>query len=299
MDVSIIIVNYNTRDLTVNCINSIIENTKNIAFEIILVDNASSDGSPKEIKDLFTDIVLIESDKNVGFGRANNLAAAIAKGEFVFFLNSDTILIENSVKKLYDFFIANESRLNIGVLGSVLVDAHLNTNGYGAHFPNAKEERLKNLSRIPFFKFFLKLPKKQVYPLQENYFEIDYVIGADMFMKASLFKRLDGFAPDFFMYYEESDLQKRISNLGLKQYIITDTKIIHLEDGSGKIIRKYSNRKRIIVHQSRIIYLKRNEPREFRKFVMVDFLFTGLGLFNFKYSFKENLTYLRNVIKTY
>ena len=90
MDVSIIIVNYNTKDLTSQCIDSIYEKTQGVRFEIILVDNASTDGS-KEVFEKDTRITYIYSDENLGFGRANNLGAKVAKGKYLFLLNSDTI----------------------------------------------------------------------------------------------------------------------------------------------------------------------------------------------------------------
>ena len=101
--VSIIIVNYNTKQLTLNCLKSIYEYTKDIDFEIIVVDNASSDGSVEAIRESFPIVNVIGSNENLGFGRANNLGAKYAQGKYLFLLNSDTLLIENSIKKLYDF----------------------------------------------------------------------------------------------------------------------------------------------------------------------------------------------------
>ena len=236
MNVSIIIVNYNTKDLLANCLQSIYELTHNLNFEIIVVDNASNDGSPAFVKSNFPQIVLIESKINLGFGLANNLGAKQSKGEFLFFLNSDTILVENSLKILFDFFILNETRLHIGVLGCILIDNQFQTNGFGCHFPTCKEENILNLKKIPLIKLLMTDSNKKEYGVSKDYFEIDYVIGADMFMRKALFEKLNGFCKDFFMYFEESDLQFRIKNIGLKRYITTKTKIIHLEDGSGKAI---------------------------------------------------------------
>ena len=102
MDVSIIIVNYNTKDLLVNCLNSIYEKTKDVLFEIIIVDNASIDGSEEMIKNDFKEVVFIQSGDNIGFGRANNLGIKEAKGDCIFLLNSDTILLNNAIKELTD-----------------------------------------------------------------------------------------------------------------------------------------------------------------------------------------------------
>lgn len=297
MDISIIIVNYNTKDLLANCIKSIYKYTQEVEFEIIVVDNASVDGSQEYIKSCFSQVVFVESKENLGFGRANNLGAKYAKGDFLFLLNSDTILVENSIKELMSFFIESEDLLKIGVLGAVLVDEKLNINGFGGHFPTCSEENKKNLRAIPFVNFFVSEPIKKIYDFDKKYFEIDYVIGADMLLRKSLFVKMKGFSKEFFMYYEESDLQKRINTAGLKQYIFTKTKIIHLEEGSGKVINNYSNRKRIITHKSRIIYLKRNDKGNFFKYALFFSIILFLNFLNFRYSFKENVSYFKEIMK--
>lgn len=299
MQVSIIIVNYNTKKLLEDCIQSIYDNTNNVLFEIIVVDNASTDGSQEVIKTKFPEVLFIESEINLGFGSANNLGAKYAKGAFLFLLNSDTILFENSIKILIEFFERKEKTLNMGVLGALLVDEQYNVNGFGSHFPTCSEENKINLRKIPFVKWFVPAPKKKDYDFDNGYFQIDYVIGADMFLRKKLFEEMNGFSKAFFMYYEESDLQKRMHNIGLKNYILAKTKIIHLEDGSGKALQSYSNRKRIIVHKSRITYLKKNDFKAFQFFKIVDLFFLILTLFNYKYSFKENINYFKTIIKTY
>lgn len=138
MDVSIIIVNYNTKSLTINCVQSILDFTIDVSYEIIIIDNASTDGTLSEIGTLYPDIKIIGLQENVGFGRANNAGSEVAKGEFLFFLNSDTLFVENSLKKMIDFFRTHEMSLNLGVLGCILVDEQLNTNGFGSQFPQPK-----------------------------------------------------------------------------------------------------------------------------------------------------------------
>ena len=115
MDVSIIIVNYNTKDLLCQCVDSIYDKTSNVEFEIIVVDNDSSDGS----KELFIKdkrIRFIEAGGYLGFGKANNLGVDAAKGKYVFFLNSDTILMNNAVKLFYDYCESHEKD-RLGAVG--------------------------------------------------------------------------------------------------------------------------------------------------------------------------------------
>ena len=118
MNVSVIIVNYNTKELTKNCLASIFEKTKNIDFEVIVSDNGSTDGSIEMIKSDFPQVVLIENNANLGFGKANNIAAKIAKGKYLLFLNSDTILLNNAVKEFFDRAVCEKNK----ILGCILVN---------------------------------------------------------------------------------------------------------------------------------------------------------------------------------
>ena len=299
MQVSIIIVNYNTKDITENCIASIISQTKDVEYEIILVDNASVDGSKEYFKNR-KEICYIYSNENLGFGKANNLGAEKAKGELLFLLNSDTILIENSIKKMLDFFCQNEEGLKIGVLGCLLIDEKYEINGYGDEFPSCKKEIKNYLSLIPIINFFVKKEKRKPTEFKNDYFEINYVIGADMLMRKKNFLNLNGFDEDFFMYYEESDLQKRMSNLlGVRNFIYTKTRIIHLEDASGKNIKRYTNKKRIIVHKSKNLYLKKNDFENFKLYKIYDNLFLWLSKFNKKYTKQEYFEYFTEIKKTH
>src|SRR6187551_458695 len=97
MDVSIIIINYNTFDLTSNCIRSVVEQTKNVSYEIILVDNASVEKDAVEFSNIFPQIVLVKSSTNLGFAKGCNLGIEHSKGDYILLLNSDTVLVNNAV----------------------------------------------------------------------------------------------------------------------------------------------------------------------------------------------------------
>lgn len=290
MQVSIIIVNYNTKDITENCIASIISQAKDVEYEIILVDNASSDGS-KEYFEKRNGIHYIYSNENLGFGRANNLGAEKAKGELLFLLNSDTILIENSIKKMCDFFYENENKLNIGVLGCKLIDAKHEVAHSGGYFPTPFSEYLLMFSS--YFKF-----KNAEFIIDENkeYQMIEKVTGADMLLRKTLFDSVSGFSPLFFMYFEETDMQKRISKRKYKNYIYNNTSIIHLEGASfNKVI---ANSKRVIVQRSKNLYFRRNFS-SYILYVFVDMFFNLLRLFNSNYTKHENMIFIKENIKSY
>lgn len=286
MDCSIIIVNYNTKVVTNNCIDSIISKTRDVKYEIILVDNGSMDGS-KEHFEQRDDIKYIYSHENLGFGKANNLGNQYATGEFLFILNSDTILIENSVKILKDFFKNNENKLNIGVLGAILCDENLNKINTAGSFPRVKFYISDYLNL-----FF----KTRLGTYEEIYFyditKVDMVSGADMFLRRKLFMQINGFDENFFLYFEETDLQKRIVNLSKINYITNQTKIIHLEGASSKL----NNWKRKIIQDSQTLYFRKNDSKNFFKYVFFEILCTPVRFLNSNYSIKENISFFKNNI---
>jgi GT2 family glycosyltransferase len=296
MDVSIIIVNYNTKQLTNACIDSVGKHTSNLNYEIILVDNASSDGSQEVFRNRY-DILFIESDVNLGFGRANNLGAEKAKGNFLFFLNSDTLLIENSIKILHDFYIINQKQLNIGVLGCQLLDREMAVSNSGGIFPTPLNDVYLYFKIIVEKIFKFNTIKKADHFLLP-YCKIDMVSGADMFIKKNIFDGINGFDKDFFLYYEETDLQKRISNLGFHNFLIPTTRIIHLE-GSSFGTNKTSNFKRIITQESRNRYFRKHHSITFYFYILVDSIINCTRLFNIKYSFSDNKQFVLKNIKSY
>ncbi|HFK5553727.1 TPA: glycosyltransferase family 2 protein [Elizabethkingia anophelis] len=298
IQVSVIIINYNTREITNNCIESIKKFTKDINYEIILVDNASNDGSIELFSEL-KEIVFIQSPQNIGFGKANNLGVKYARGEYILLLNSDTILCSNAIKAMYDFFINNEKELNIGVLGCTLVGEDGNENGSGNYFPSLKSIIIEKFGGLPILNKFLK-PKEFISQVNnENFYKIDYVLGADMFFKKDLFNQVGGFNPEYFMYYEEAEIQRKIYEKSYFNYILKNSKIIHLIAKSSDINNvKASNFKRITVNKSRVEYLKNINKLKYYK--PYEYLFMVLIFLNFRYSYSENIEYckeIRNKIK--
>ncbi|MCT3700308.1 glycosyltransferase family 2 protein [Elizabethkingia anophelis] len=291
IQVSVIIVNYNTKEITNNCIESIKKFTKDIAYEIILVDNASEDGSAEFFPNI-KDLIFIKSPENLGFGRANNLGADYARGEFLFLLNSDTILIENSIKILYDSYVENFKDLKIGVLGAVLIDTNRQIIHSGDNFNKPFEQ-----FHYYYRKLFKISQKNLSLDFKNNFYKIELVTGADMFLNKELFFKADKFYDKFFMYFEETDLQKRIANLGYLNYLTNKTQIIHLEGASFN--QKVAISKRIITQRSKNLYYKRNFKKTYPFYVSFDFLFNFVRMFNFNYKLKENLKFVLENIKSY
>ena len=135
LDVSIIIVNYNTKELTRNCLKSVFAQTKGISFEVVVSDNGSTDGSVGMIKSEFPQVILIENNANLGFGAANNRGLKIAKGKYIFYLNSDTVLLNNAAKIFFDYWEKFPEKEKIGALGCILQDENGNAIHSGGTFP--------------------------------------------------------------------------------------------------------------------------------------------------------------------
>lgn len=241
MNVSIIIVNYNTEQLVLDCINSIQEQTKGITFEIIVVDN-NSENEPKLLKNEKR-IKYIQSEINLGFGRANNLGSKQAKGDFLFFLNPDTILINNAISILYHHMTSHS---NIGICGGNLYTNSLHyTHAYGILSPGILNEIML------FFLFKPLLLFKSEFNKTNKPIEVEYITGADLMIKRDLFFSINGFDKDFFMYFEETYLCYQIKSLGFKIINNPIAKIIHLE-GKSMTFKKH---KESLFYQGRKIYL--------------------------------------------
>jgi len=216
---SIIIVNYNTRELTRDCINAVVAHFTPLQYEIIVVDNHSADGSVAYLQQLFPFITVIANNKNHGFGTANNIGAASANGEYIFLLNSDTIVINNMLSKFVDFYNKN-SHLNPGVLGSLLLSQDSEVvHSYG-HFPYPLKQ-------------FTKSEEVENELMIHDFAPVDIIVGADMFMKQSVFELFGGFDTNIFLYEEELELQYRMQKSGYPSLLLNEKGIIHLEGKSS------------------------------------------------------------------
>lgn len=265
IDVSVIIVNYNTKQLTENCIKSIQENTSDVIYEIILVDNDSSDGSSEYFQNR-NDIVFVLSKNNLGFGRANNLGYSKSTGKYVFLLNSDTILLNNVVKIFYDEM--EQLPNDIACIGAPLLkrDGKTIGNSFG-YFPCFSQiyRVLKDLYLKKIIKNYVDGTidfNNEVYPKF-----VDYIIGADLFLRRSVIEKHGLFDPDFFMYFEETEMQYRYHKNGYKAKIISGPRIIHLEPfiDNGKK-KKYSAKHRYIFFEGMFLYYKKRYP--FIKYIL-------------------------------
>lgn len=244
MDVSIIIVNYHSAGMVIDCINSIRAKTENSTYEIIVVDNASGDGSVELLRQTFPEITVIASDVNLGFGKANNLGAQRASGKYLFLLNPDTILVNDAIGILYRYL---EEHPGAGVVGGNLYSPDMTpAPSFCREFDDlALEKKRSSWGSIIGGKVRDKLGRTG--PLEgfnhtEEPEKVAYIFGADMMLPRALFEKVEGFDPDFFMYAEEEELTWRIHSLGYDVVSVPQAQIIHLEGATIKQQNAFSPR---------------------------------------------------------
>jgi len=239
MDLSVIIVNYNTKKLLENCLKSIFKFSKNVNFEVIMVDNGSKDNSQQMVKTKFPQVKLIPNRDNLGFAKANNQGIRVAKGKYVLLLNSDTYLVENSFKKI----VENANQLeNLGVIGPLLLNEDKSIQQSVGFFPH--------LPQIFFWMTFMDdLPGgttlkpyhidhesfyKQSFSSNKNHKEVDWVTGAAFLVPKKVINGIGPLDDEIFMYGEDVEWCYRIKKAGYNVYFSPETKIVHIGGGSMK-----------------------------------------------------------------
>lgn len=251
MDVSVIIVNYHTSKLINDCIASIFEYTGGVDYEVIVVDNNTENLSVEITSANDARVKLIQLDSNLGFGCANNEGAKIAKGRNIFFLNPDTLLLNNAIKILSDYLDSNPE---CGGCGGNLYDANKHpVMSFHHKMPGAFWEFDDLFNTIPE-KF--RHGKNRWFNHTGKPLSVGYIQGADLMMPKNLFDRLGGFSDEFFMYFEETDLCRRIHESGYSLMSVPDAEIIHYESASFTTADAFERKWRM-VYKSRMIYLRR------------------------------------------
>ena len=230
MDLSIVIVNYQTYELTKNTVNSILEYDYPFSYEIFVVDNASADDSLTKLRNYFQDKVkFIDSPENKGFAAGNNLALKKAKGRYQLLLNSDTIVHDNALLNIYNYM---EAHSDVGACGCqvLLEDGELDK-ACRRSFPNVKNSFIR-LFHIPVSG---SVDDYNLTDLDDDgVYEIDCLTGAFMFMRKEALDEAGLLDETFFMYGEDIDLCYRIKDSGWKIVYNGKSKITHLKGASSK-----------------------------------------------------------------
>lgn len=232
MKLSVVILNYNVQYFLELCLRSVSAAISNLDAEIIVVDNASTDGSCAMVKKLFPKIILIENSENYGFSKGNNIAVLKAKGDYLCILNPDTVVAEDTFVKLLEF---SENKKDLGIVGCQLI------NGNGLFLPESKRN-------IPTVKVSLKKMigfSNSYYAnnlLQEAIGKVDVLVGAFMFLTKQVYNKVGGFDEDYFMYGEDIDLSYKVLKAGYSNYYYGATTVIHYKGESTLKDKKYAKR---------------------------------------------------------
>jgi len=255
-DLTIIIVNYNQLQLLNDCLRSLQKFTKDVSYEIIVVDNNSTDGDVETITSRFENIILIKNETNDGFAKANNKGANIAKGKYLLILNNDTVFIENTIKKVLDFA---ESQNNELLIGPRLLNVDGTTQTSFHPFPTVWNIIGANLFLYKIFPNSKLLSKtatiNRIEDHQGSYSKVDAIFGAFMFVKKKMFQKIGGFDDNFHFYHEDTDFCFRFKNNLGKVIYFKSTAIVHYGGGTSRQYLWFHYKNRSL---SLLIYMKKH-----------------------------------------
>jgi hypothetical protein len=242
-DLSIIIASFNTKDLTLAAINSVIKNTKKISFEFVVIDNNSKDGSIEALKKLsgqHKNITVVANKENVGFGAANNQAVKMAKGRFILFLNPDTITNDNVLDEMVGWMDKNPK---VGISSCSLKYKDGTIQATGGYFPTLGKvfAWMTFLDDLPGVSSLIKSfhPMHERSPLGANTgfykkdHQMDWVTGAFFMVRSEVARKVEDFDKDYFMYMEEVDYCFRAKKLGWQVMYLPRWSIIHYGGASA------------------------------------------------------------------
>lgn len=242
--ISIIIVNYNTAKLTLQCIKSVINSHPKSTYEIIVIDNGSSDTSVKEFSKLNNIIKLIRNNSNLGFSKANNLGMMTAKGDYILLLNSDTEVKKHAIDNLIVFA---ERTKEVGVVGAKLLNPDNTTQSSCFNFPTVYQTLKQYWFRHgkPLDKYFPDGSKPRV---------VDAVVGAAFLITPEARKKVGLLDERYFMFYEDIDYCRQVYKNNLRVYYLPTALIVHYHGASGKKLIENENQWRRLIPSSKIYH---------------------------------------------
>lgn len=248
MDASIVIVNWNTKDLLIDCIDSIYRTTKNLSFEILVVDNGSSDNSVETLRKSFYHVKIIENNHNQGFAKACNQALRQIGAKYAILLNTDTILLDGTIEKAIEFMDKNPT---VGICGGQLLNRDGSKQNSIANIPNLATELLnKSLLRRLFPQKYLGKELEIEKPI-----EVESIIGAFMVIRKEAINDVGLMDEAYFFFFEETDWCMMMRNKGWKVIHHPDVKLYHLQ---GQTAKKVHIAARIEYWRSRYIFFRKH-----------------------------------------
>lgn len=225
MDLSIVIVNWKVKDLLEKCLQSIFKETKNISFEVFVVDNNSEDGSIEMVREKFPQVNLTASMENLGFAKGNNLAIKKSRGRYVLLLNPDTEILENALEKIVRFM---DEHLECGIAGCKLLNPDLSLQSSVRSFPDISSQIFILLKLHHLFPYSKAMYKYLAHNFDyEKTQEVDQVMGAFMMIRREVLDKIGLLDENFWIWFEEVDFCKRAKTVGWKILYTPEAKIIH------------------------------------------------------------------------
>ena len=274
LDLSVVIVNWNTRDLLLKCLASLYETIHNICFEVWLVDNASTDGSVAAAQEQFPKVQVIQNSRNLGFAAANNRALKQIQGRYALLLNTDAVLSEGAVQELFNFMENNSEAA--AVCGQLL------------NLDGAKQNSIANFPSLALLltnETLLRIIFPNTYPSKlrqyEAPIEIESCIGACMMVRKTAMDSVGLLDERFFFFFEETDWAYRMTRAGWKIFFVPSARIFHVQ---GQSVGREA-RGRLLFYRSRYLYLRKWFPKSYPLMVaavvfrlLLNTLLTGIAV---------------------
>ena len=260
MKVSVIIINYNTRKLTSDCLQSVFGQTRGCDYEIILVDNASTECDPAVFTNDFPSVKLIKSTKNGGFAYGNNLGINEATGEYILLLNSDTVLTEDSICRCVEIM---DKHPKVGVLGCRMIFPEGKIQYTARRFRSIGWELLDLFRFIPYSMSYSRRSRLMLgkYFRHDEPVFCDWINGAFFLFPKNVLEKLPGKKLDdrFFMYGEDQLWCEQIKSLGYECMFFPGTTIVHINSGSTDIQKQLKLRNVMLKHELEIMRLRKGK----------------------------------------
>jgi GT2 family glycosyltransferase len=252
IDLSIIIVNWNTKQLLLDCIASIYRTVRQASFEVFVVDNGSTDGSSEAVAQTYPGVQVIANGRNLGFAGANNIALRRMSGRYAVLLNSDTVLKETALERMLQFM---EDHPRAGICGPQLLNGDGTKQNSTDDFPTLLTEFMsKNLIRALFPERYRRMVRSRSAALQSPT-EVDFIVGACMMVRRTAMDAVGMFDEDYFFLYEEVDWCFRMNRGGWLVYHLPDAEIHHL---GGQSMKEINLRARVETWRSRYLFFQKS-----------------------------------------
>jgi GT2 family glycosyltransferase len=291
VDVSIVVVHRNSYARLRRCLRSILENTVDLRFEIVVIDNGSTDESVASTEREFPGVFVVPVGRNLGYGRGNNRGYERTSGKYVLFLNDDTVLRNNAVGAMFSF-AEEHPELRIGAIGALLESRQGSPSHSFGRFPHPLSQASIILTNLGLLKWELNVTAS-ARRSSKRWFPVDFVTGAAFFVPRHVFAELKGFDEEFFLYFEETELQHRMALAGYGRYVIEGPRILHYGGGGGA----RSNWTRIETYRGLFLYHRKTRNRVmFLVFCMIALAFICAHIFNPAFTARENIEFIRSAL---